>query len=289
MTAFASDNPIVVLGAAGAVGRLVTSVLAGANCQLFDLIEDRERGITGADATDEIVRESVAACSAVIICLPDSAATAALNTWGRQLSPDQLLVDTLSIKGSFLAQSRDLGLDCQQVSINPMFAPDLDPTGRPIAVITVRMGDKASEFVDLLTGTGAQLIPISDVSGNEHDKVTAALQVATHASVLSFGLTLAALGYQASDARDLWTPPHQTLLALLARVGTLSPEVYRDIQHEHPLAESVRCAARDALTEIGTATSQEAFAALVERALEPLGDSQDDLATLCADLFSRRP
>lgn len=287
MSELASDKPVVVLGAGGAIGRLVSSLLNGVDCQLFDLHEDSNRGIAGAAASDEVVCEAVANSAAVIVCLPETAAFDAVRAWARYLSPEQLLVDTLSIKSPFLAQCRELALVCQHVSINPMFAPDLAPPGRPIATIAVKDGSRTTAFLDLLATSGAKLVAMSDSTGEEHDRVTAALQVATHASVLSFGLTLSALGYRAGELSELWTPPHQTLLALLARVGTLSPEVYRDIQHEHPLAEPVRTAARTALDEIGNAKTSDAFAALVERALEPLGDSQDELAALCAELFSR--
>lgn len=287
MTPIASDKPMVVLGAAGAIGGLVCRIVDGTHCLLFDLNGDRDRGIVAAAATDAIVADAVAGASVVVFCLPENAARDAIRALSKHLSPNHLLVDTLSSKSGFLALCRALELDCQHVSINPMFAPDLDPAGRPVASIVVAPGDRATALMDRLASSGVQLVSLADTTGVEHDRITAAVQVATHASVLSFGLTLASLGYQASDVQALWTPPHQTLLALLARVGTLSPEVYRDIQHEHPLAESVRLAARNALADIGSAETPEAFATLVKRALEPLGDSQDALARLSAEIFAR--
>ncbi|MCR9278928.1 MAG: prephenate dehydrogenase/arogenate dehydrogenase family protein [Pseudomonadaceae bacterium] len=287
MTDSAFDKPVVILGAGGAIGRLVLSLLAGSDCRGFDLDADPQRAIVGAHATDNVVLDAVSDCAAVILCLPESAALDAIESLAPRLSSEQLLVDTLSIKSPFLTRCAELGLRCQHVSINPMFAPDLDPSGRAIATLVPRQGRRANIFTELLAYSGATLVDIPDISGDEHDRMTAALQVATHASILSFGLTLATLGYRANEASALWTPPHKTLLALLARIGTLSPEVYRDIQHEHPLAELVRSSAQSALQDIGSSTTPEAFADLVQRALDPLGASSEELAELCSEIFSR--
>ena len=66
----------------------------------------------------------------------------------------------------------------------------------------------------------------AEVDGAEHDRLTAALQVAGHAAIIAFGHALSSLGYDADRLRSLWTPPHRVMLALLARMGTLDAEVY---------------------------------------------------------------
>ncbi|WP_443047213.1 hypothetical protein [Streptomyces sp. KMM 9044] len=65
--------------------------------------------------------------------------------------------------------------------------------------------------------------------------------------IVSFGLALARLGVDVRTLTAAAPPPHQVLLALLARVLGGSPEVYGEIQWSNPRVVSARRALDDAL------------------------------------------
>ena len=101
-----------------------------------------------------------------------------------------------------------------------------------------------------------------------HDKLTAAIQVATHAAILSFGVVLLELGYDIEKGLAIATPPHLTLLSLLNRVSNANPEVYWDIQHHHPDAASVRESLSSAVRALDSAARENSpreFQELFER------------------------
>ena len=88
------------------------------------------------------------------------------------------------------------------------------------------------------------------MSVQEHDRLTASLQVATHASILAFGRALQILDADIGVVAAVAPPPHRTLLALLARIVIGTREVYRDIEVAHPYPGEGRQALHDALMHL---------------------------------------
>jgi prephenate dehydrogenase len=153
--------------------------------------------------------------------------------------PDRALwVDTLSVKGPILERLQARARPVEILSINPMFAPALGWRGHSVAVVEAgQAGAKARSFKELLMRWGAS---VQIVTADEHDRLTAALQVATHAAALAFGSVLLGLDYNVEAALALATPPHRIMLGLLYRIVSQNPEVYWDIQAYHPHAARVR-------------------------------------------------
>jgi 4-amino-4-deoxyprephenate dehydrogenase len=170
------------------------------------------------------------------------------------------------------------------LSLNPMFAPSLDPGGRPIALVEIAAGPAADRMAELLLTTGAVVVPMTAA---RHDRLCAAVQVATHASVLAFGDTLRVLNADAGDLLAVAPPPHRTMLALLARLVSASPEVYRDIQVANPGAHAVRATLTRATDRLGDlAATPERFAAHLGELADWLGPYRDELAAECAAAFT---
>ncbi|AOW94367.1 chloride transporter [Rhodococcus sp. WMMA185] len=240
------------------------------------------------DVTDPSpeVRSVIAGADAVILAVPEVVALESIPTAVALLADGALLVDTLSVKSRFDAALRASALRNSAVGINPMFAPSLDPAGRPIAAVTYRdLGDVAW-FLSTLSGWGSSVVHLD---AEHHDRLTASTQALTHAAVLGFGLALAELGVDGAELAEVGAPPHLVSLALLARVGSGVPEVYRDIQVGNPFAGEARRALITALTAVVDTVehgSEDDFASLMSRATSALGDQKVPLAELCADLFS---
>jgi prephenate dehydrogenase len=222
----------------------------------------------------------------VLLALPESALTAAIPAVANHMKPGALLMHTASVQTAPLPSllSAATARRLQACGLNPMFAPSLGLSGRPIAVTECVPGDRVEWFVDVLRTAGAQ---VALVSPEQHDLLTAGIQVAAHASLLAYGKALVDAGVDLESYLRLATPPHLMLLGLLARICSGEPEVYREIQHAHPHAGLTRDALAQALNELGAAAGEQAeFAALHGRLSDWLGADQKRLAADCARWFS---
>lgn len=286
-----TTRTLVIVGGAGAVGGMLAEA-ARAEGDSVTLVDPApaEPGydVVSGDvrAPDERLRAVLAGADAVILAVPEAVALAAVPVVDRCMCPGAVLVETLSVKSRI---HRVLGASAPTrpaVGINPLFAPALGMRGRAVAVVVHRGSPAVDRFLDTVAGWGARPV----VTGaDEHDRIAAATQALTHAAVLAFGLALGDLGVEADTLVCAATPPHTTLLALLARVGSGTPEVYHDIQAGNPQASTARAALAAALRRVSDVVEEggeREFGELMAAALAPLGDHVDDYRTLCAALFA---
>lgn len=239
MGGVALSKRAVVLGVNGVVGhalarQLIESGVAVTGLDLQEGTASQDGGMAyeQCDATHLTSAGLAAVCAAdiVLICLPEDVAVAALPTLVQRADADALIVDTLSVKQKVVATLESLRPAQQYLSINPMFSPRLGFSGQNVAIVRVYDGPRAAEFESLLASWGAATV---NVDADEHDKMTALIQVATHAAIMSVGLTLHEWGYDVNQGIRLATPPHRMCLALLARMSNASPEIYWDIQQSN--------------------------------------------------------
>jgi chorismate mutase-like protein len=281
-----SETPLsqraVILGVNGLVGRLLARHLveSGAYVSGLDLQEavvSADLGIdyTCCDATSPGPREvqMIGAADAVFICLPEEAAMRALPGVLQTAHRDALIVDTLSVKQRIAALLKSLRPAQEYLSINLMFSPKIGFSGQNVALVRIKHGPRAEEFAGLLAAWGATAV---EVQAEEHDRLTALIQVVTHAALLSIGQVLSDWGYDIGKGIAMATPPHRICLALLARISDASPEVYWDIQESNTFARAARRALAErlaVLSEIVEADREDAFREVVARIggmLEPL-------------------
>jgi prephenate dehydrogenase len=284
----------VVVGGAGAVGDLVVDLLlgAGADVRVVDVAAPpaevsqvcaHVRGdICAMDA--RLVAEMRRA-DIVVLAVPERVALAAVPALARQLRPGGLLVDTLSVKTGIVAALAAHAAHLEAVSLNPMFAPALGFDGHAVAAVVVRDGPRARALLDAVGRRGGR---VAEVGADQHDRVAAATQALTHAAVLAFGLALDELDVAVEDLRAMATPPHVTLLALLARVASGKSETYWDVQAGNPHARRARTALAAGLATLADAADHRTggdFAAILERARHSLGPDCDAYTRICEELF----
>ncbi|MBJ8343163.1 prephenate dehydrogenase [Antrihabitans sp. YC2-6] len=244
-----------------------------------------------ADAADYVcadIREPTAAVVAalqdsalVALALPEEVAVAVAADVAGLLAPDALLLETLSVKTDI--HERLAGATVASVGINPMFAPSLGFADRPVGVVVHRDGPAVDEVRKTLRDWGARIV---ELSADEHDRRCAATQALTHAAVLTFGLALANLEVAGSELVPIATPPHNVMLALLARVSGGAPEVYLDIQAGNPYARDARKALASAISELTDVVDTGGdFAELMVRAAKPLDGHVDNYQELCRRLI----
>lgn len=263
---------VLVLGAAGGFGRLLSSLLTEEGYEVVgsDTAPDpgpdsRLDGYVRADvhAPGDDLRQAVREADWVMACLPADAAMAAFTELSPEMRPGALFLDILSVKGPICTLMEAGRTDVECISIHPMFAPSLEFLGQNVAMVQIRPGPHTGVVEHLLLGWGAK---VHHLTAQQHDRSTAAIQAATHAAVIAYGLALAALGYRTAEALPISTPPHRTLLALLARVASGNPGVYWQIQSENPLAEDVRrqlAAGAEHLQRLVAANDQRAFSEMM--------------------------
>ena len=297
-----TDNPFaraVIVGGSGAVGSLLARALTGAGTPHLLLVDRRPPSAPPSDAatsavgdilrpSDEILRW-IRSSDLVVLATPEPVAIESLNCLLPAMKPDSLLVDTLSVKGRYALALTARPTRTELLGVNPMFAPELGFEGRSVVAVPYRGGPQSDAFLGLITAWGSDVVCLSAES---HDQACAALQIVTHASVLAFGMALAAGGYDIAAAERIMPPPHRTMLALLARIVAADPEVYRDIQSANPAAARARAGLVDAhrrLERIVASDDPEPFHRLIGELREVLRGAQTDYAGLCARLFEIKP
>jgi len=256
------NSGTIILGGLGQAGELMAHafIRAGREVLLADVLPRPETiaatRYLQADVTrpDDDLLRVIASADCVAMCLPERAALAAAPAILEAMTRGALWVDTLSVKQNVSAILRRYKEKLELVSINPMFAPALGFAGNSVAFVQISGGPRSKEFTQTLRSLGAT---VEMVTPETHDRLTAAIQVATHAAILTFGAALLELDYDVEKAAALATPPHRQLLSLLQRLSTANPEVYWDIQHHHPHAASVRESLSRALTELDAAASKD--------------------------------
>lgn len=239
---------VVVAGGSGAVGTLFAESLQDSGNDV--VIVDRDtpgpshrvtrfvRGDISDPGAD--VADVVRTADAVLLSVPEPVALVAVGRLVGTLRPDALIVDTLSVKSTVVAALHAAATvtgSTEALSLNPMFAPSLGFAGHSVASVVVRDGRRGRALHDLIEQWGARVVT---VTADQHDRVAAAAQALTHASVLAFGAALAELDVDIADLDRLGPPPHTALLSLLARIASGTPEVYWDVQAANPYAPAAR-------------------------------------------------
>ena len=287
-----------LVGGNGAVGRLFAGALAAAGSELT-ILDATPRphpelppaaAYVALDATrpSPALREALAGADCAVLALPEATALTALPHVAAALPAGALLVDTLSVKTPFAQAALAADAPLELLSLNPMFAPSLGFAGHAVLAVELARGPRSDALLALLRSASRAVVTVPDAEA--HDRMTAALQVATHASVLGFALGLAQLDTDLDALLAVAPPPFLALLALLARIASASPEVYADIQRANPFGAEARAALGAALAQLDAAALDDdprRAAQLVAQAGELLGPHRDALAQQAAALLAR--
>jgi prephenate dehydrogenase len=293
VTSIRAITDAVVVGGSGAVGALLVDSLVAAGVATLHVVDRRSpasrSGVTPIH--DDICRPSdstlrlIETTELVILATPEQVAIEGVRAFLPRMKQGSLLVDTLSVKSRFAQALATVHRRAEVLGINPMFAPSLGFAGRSVVAVPYAAGDLAEAFLDFICSEGASVMRLN---AEEHDRACAALQVATHAAVLSFGVALRAAGYDLAAVEKIAPPPHRTMLALLARILGADPEVYRDIQAANPFAAEMRAqlaAALRHLDEVVGSDDAEPFHRLIGELRSLFDDTSTNYAALCARLF----
>ena len=284
----------MIVGGHGAVGTLFARALVASGTTSLTLVDRRAspvpvEGIVSiqddACAPAGATLGAVEASDLVILATPEEVATQAAPKMLSLMRAGSLLVETLSVKSRFAAMLEGVQTRAEVLGVNPMFAPDLGFAGRSVVAVPYSDGTRTNAFLDLVASQGARVVRLD---AQEHDRACAALQAATHAAILAFGIALQTAGYDLASAESIMPPPHRTMLALLARILSADPEVYRDIQVANPFAGEMRARLLDAhraLDQAADTDDPSAFHGVIGELRALFGGRDADYAKLCAQIF----
>ncbi|CRN02516.1 MULTISPECIES: chorismate mutase [Pseudomonas] len=235
----------VVVGILGSIGQLLANQLSitGYSVTGIDIAVDDQSALPHKAIQGDVLRPSseikqlLGDAEILVLALAQNVLSEALPHLLPSLRSDCLIVDTLSIKSEFADFVATLDVTQPMVGINPMFSGDLDPAGRPVAVVTYRDGDAVARLVEWLHSWPANVF---QMTASEHDRTMAYLQTLGHALVMGFGLTLEESAAPLTNLFELAPPPFKVMLALLARMTKNHPDVYWEIQSNNPYSKQIR-------------------------------------------------
>lgn len=278
----------LIVGGCGAVGDMFGTLLADSGAEV--ILVDTAGGQLTANITapGPELRAELADADLVLLAVPERTALAGIRACAAHLRPGTLLADTLSVKQRVVAALHGTP-GVEAVSLNPMFAPALGMPGKPVGTVVVHDGPATSELRRLLTDWGAQ--PVL-VDAEQHDRLSAAAQALTHASVLGFGLALVELGLDAKELTAVAPPPNTTLLAMLARIASGTPEVYWDVQVANPDAAPARAALAAGIRRVAELVEndeEDGFSEALDTVRDFFGEELTQYRDTCAHLFTHLP
>lgn len=241
----AIKTQVMVVGVKGSIGRFLAQGLSRSGCTVTGMdiaaLDAPMEGVSfcRADMTSPTpeVQSLLKQTKVLVLALSQEVINKVLPVIQPYLDKQCLIVDTLSIKSDFLDLVSELDLPQPVLGINPMFSGDLDPTGRPVAVVVYRKGDGVDAFLATLSSWQLNVIPMAPAN---HDKEMALLQSLGHAAIIAFGKVLQQSGLSHSSIDALAPPPFRVLLSLLARMSQNHPDVYWEIQADNRYASSAR-------------------------------------------------
>jgi len=236
---------ITILGINGGFGALFSRLL----------FMKGEVAITGIDLTDTVsqsakcakyiqsdltlgndgIKSTISESDLIIICLPENVAYKFLEGYERDILKTALLVDTLSIKKEIA--SFYIKHDFNALSLNPMFGPDLSIDGKNMIVIKFKETQVSDWFVSLLKLWKVNLVY---TTSDQHDQISSIVQVATHATIMAFGITLNNTDISTAVLLEVATPPFLSMSTLFGRIISGNKKVYWNIQQENVYASAVR-------------------------------------------------
>ncbi|MCA1631553.1 MAG: prephenate dehydrogenase/arogenate dehydrogenase family protein [Acidobacteria bacterium] len=251
-----SFQKCVIIGANGGFGVLLSNLLSNAGYTVSGI--DLQPASVGTAKFSRYISSDIMNISpeaaaliqeseCIILSLPEEIALECFPKLVETLPQGSLLLDILSVKSAIVAKMKDVERPVELLSLHPMFAPKIGFQGQNVVAIEVRSGPLSAKILSFIRNCGAH---VTFMNADEHDVSTAAIQVATHAAIISFGLTLYSMDYDIEMAAGVSTPLHRAMLSLLARILATDPEIYWRIQLKHPLSARTRDSLKESLLKL---------------------------------------
>lgn len=191
----------------------------------------------------------------VLLCVDEASALQILPAISSFVGAGTLVVDICSVKSKICELADHHCLDAEYMSLHPMFGPEREVQGSNAVVIAVRPGDRFSAFTALLSAWGLNVIM---TTCEEHDRLTAMVQVVPHALLLSFAQMRTSMEVSEELIKAFATPIFTDLEKVSQGLVSENPLLYHNIQNSNPHAADARAALLTAVeTTLATIADQD--------------------------------
>jgi chorismate mutase/prephenate dehydrogenase len=228
----------------------------------------------------------------VLLAVPHPVAPAVIESYGRVLSEDHLLIDLSSVKSATALAVQNL--KSEVLLAHPMWSPQV-PTMSGQTMVICREGRHNLLTRNVLDNFENSGVILNLLSAEEHDRVMALVQVANHAMLLGLGELHRMSGFNAEDLTACESPIYRMVSAMLGRMLSHQAELYADIALCNPYGPNAVTALAKCLTDLGeiiTKGNRQEFLKLFERVQEyrvqEISSAVADSATMVEALAEKR-
>ncbi len=275
---------VAIVGGYGGMGSLMARefiasghevVIAGPNARKGEEVA----GELGA-VYDQDNAKAVSSADMVIVTVPMEATPGVIAEVAPHVKKGALLADLTSVKQEpcrLMAEKSGEGVEV--VGCHPVFGPSVSSiTGQVFILCPVRGSKWFDWFKVFLEGKKAR---VYEATPAEHDHMMAVIQGLTHFGYISFGKSLASLGFDVKASRSFSSPVYDMMLDMVGRILGQNPHLYAEIQMENPDIPGVHdafLATAKELSDIVRAKDHDAFVDYMRQAAIAFGDTEQAMA-----------
>jgi len=228
-----ADGPsrrLLIVGGRGRMGAMLGRAFAARGHR----IEVLERGAPLDPAR-------IAAADVVMVAVPMNDAADVARSVAPHVRADALLCDINSLKVEVCLALEASGGEA--LGTHPMFGPTVRSLRRQKVVLCdVKPGPAAAWFEAELGAMGAEVIRCSP---EHHDAMMSVVQVLTHFGIMATGRALLATGHTLDETLPFTSPIYRLELAMVGRLFSQKPELYRQIMVGNPHGAAIRASFLD--------------------------------------------
>jgi len=184
----------------------------------------------------------------IVLAVPHPVAPSVITSYARFLTEDQLLVDLSSVKSATVQATQDL--KSEVLLVHPMWSPQVPiMSGQTMIVCKEGRHNHLSRMI--LDEFKNSDVIVSTLSAEEHDRVMALVQVATHAMLIGLGELHRLSGFTAETLTACESPIYRMISAMLGRMLSHQGELYADIALCNPYGTEAVTGLAECLTTFG--------------------------------------
>lgn len=206
-------NKIGIIGGNGVMGQW-----------FYKFFKDSGFIVEIADINTKLSNQDIAKqCKIIILSTPINEAKSISEQIGKDLKPDQILMDICSQKEQILDCMLQYS-NSEVVGTHPMFGPSVLSMKNQNIVLCKGRGDTGFLWIkDLFLSAGAN---VTVLDGIEHDKYMAIVQSLTHFLSICFAKTLQKMGLHPKDLFNTSTPVFKVNSDIIGRLFAQDPALY---------------------------------------------------------------
>ncbi len=208
-----TNDKIGIIGGKGVMGEWLNNFFINAGFKVA--ISDIQTELSNI--------ELVKTCKIIILSTPLKDAVTISKQIGKDLKPDQILMDICSQKEEILDTMLKYS-ESEVVGIHPMFGPSIHSLKNQNIVLCKGRGDNGFLWINkLFSSAGAN---ISILNAIDHDKHMAIVQSLTHFLSICFAKTLQKMGLHPKDLFNSSTPVFKINSDIIGRLFAQDPALY---------------------------------------------------------------